>query len=93
MFNFTFPVFLFGSIFALLIGAFIHLITGGKLLRLFFCMFFSWLGFWGGNYLSLRFNLDILEYGQINYGGAIISSVISGIFGYWISGENKPESE
>jgi hypothetical protein len=93
MFNLTFPVFIFGSLIALLLGALVHLIAGGKLLRLIFCIIFSWIGFWSGNYLATRFNLEILRYGQVNYGSAILVALILSAFGYWISGENIPESE
>jgi len=93
MFNLTFPVFVFGSLIALLLGALVHLIAGGKLLRLIFCMLFSWIGFWSGNYLGTRFNLEFLRYGQVSYGAAILAAAILSIFGYWISGENTPASE
>lgn len=93
MFELTLPVLIFGSLIASLLGALIHLVAGGKLLRLIFCIIFSWIGFWGGNYLGLRFNLEILKYGQVNYGPSILLSIIAAIFGYWISGENKTESE
>jgi len=93
MFNLTLPVFIFGSLIALLLGALVHLIAGGKLLRLIFCIVFSWIGFWSGNYLAARFNLDILRYGQVNYGPAVLIALILSIFGFWISGENTPEGE
>ncbi len=88
----TFPSFLFGSMIAWLLGAVVHLIAGGKLIRLFFCMLFAWIGFWGGNYLGLRFGLEFLYYGQINYGPAIILCILASLFGYWLSGENKREN-
>lgn len=91
--NLTLPVFLFGSLIAFLIGALIHLVVGGKLLRLIFCMIFAWIGFWVGNYLAGRFSLEFLKYGLVSYGAAVITSLIFSIFGYWISGENKPESD
>ena len=90
MTNLTFPVFIFGSLVSLLIGAFFHLIAGGKLIRLVFCMVFGWIGFWGGNYFSQRFGIHTIQYGQISYGTSIISSLILAAVGYWISGENKP---
>lgn len=93
MLNLTLPVFIFGSIIAFLLGALVHLIAGGKLLRLIFCIVFSWIGFWLGNYLATQFNVEILRYGQVNYGPAILIASIISVFGYWISGENSPESE
>ena len=93
MLNLTLPVFLFGSLIAFLLGAIVHLIAGGKLLRLIFCILFSWIGFWAGNYLATRFNFEILKYGLVNYGPAIVFALIFSVFGYWISGENTPEGE
>jgi hypothetical protein len=91
MLNLTLPVFIFGSIIGLLIGAIFHLIAGGKLIRLIFCLAFGWVGFWGGNYFSQKLGIHIFQYGQVSYGIAIIVSLISSGGGYWISGENKPE--
>ena len=91
MLTLTIPSFMLGSMIALLIGAFIHLIAGGKLLRLVFCMLFSWIGFWAGNYVGVRFGITLFQYGQINYGPSILISVLASLFGYWLSGENKIE--
>jgi len=93
MFNLTLPTFIFGSLIAWLIGSTVHLIAGGKLIRLVFCMIFAWIGFWAGNYLGIRLGLLIINYGQINYGPAIFISVLSALFGYWLSGENREESD
>ena len=87
----TIPLLIFGSLIGLLIGALFHLVAGGKLIRLVFCMIFGLLGFWAGNYLSLRFGFLLLSYGQISYGTTLITSLVFSAVGYWISGENKPE--
>jgi uncharacterized membrane protein YeaQ/YmgE (transglycosylase-associated protein family) len=89
--NLTIPVIIFGSLVGLLIGAMFHLIAGGSLVRLIFCLIFGWIGFWGGNLLSQKFGIQILQYGQISYGTSIVFSLILAAVGYWISGENKPE--
>jgi hypothetical protein len=93
MFNITFPTFVLGSMIAWLIGAMVHLIAGGKLIRLIFCLVFAWLGFWGGNYLGNNFGLHILLFGQINYAPALILCVVASLFGFWLSGENHEEEE
>ena len=93
MANLTLPVFIFGSLIAFLIGALVHLIAGGRLLRLIFSIIFSWIGFWGGNYLATRFNLSILKYGQVSYAPALLAALILSVFGFWISGENRPDGE
>jgi len=89
MIELTFPSILFGSMVAWLIGATIHLIAGGKLIRLIFSMLFAWIGFWVGNYFGNRFGISILNYGQIIYGPAIIACICFSILGYWLSGENE----
>jgi hypothetical protein len=91
MLGLTLPVLIFGSIIGLLIGAIFHLIAGGKIIRLIFCLVFGWIGFWGGNYLSQKFGFQILQYGQVSYGTAIFVSLLTAAAGYWISGENKPD--
>jgi len=78
---------------AWLIGALVHLIAGGKLIRLIFCLIFAWIGFWGGNYIASNLGFSILHYGQINYGPALILSVIASLFGFWLSGENRDDDE
>jgi hypothetical protein len=93
MLGLTLPVFIFGSIIGLLVGAIFHLIAGGKIIRLVFCLAFGWIGFWGGNYLSQKLGFQIFQYGQVSYGTAIIVSLVSSAAGYWVSGENKPDVE
>jgi len=91
MINLNFPVLIFGSLIALLLGSIIHLIAGGKLIRLLFSMIFSWIGFWIGNYFSNYFSFEIFKLGIIDYGSAMICSIFIGIFGFWISGENRSQ--
>jgi len=89
MINISFPVFIFGSLIGGLIGSMIHLIFGGKPLRLLLSITFSWIGFWIGNNLGIRYGFSFFKYGPIDYGPAIFSSIILGLIGYWISGENQ----
>lgn len=91
MSSITIPVFIFGSIVSLLIGSIVHLIGGGKLLRLILSMVFAWIGFWIGNYGADYFGIVILEYGPVDYAVAMVSSLIFAVFGFWISGENRRE--
>jgi hypothetical protein len=37
--------------------------------------------------------VTILTYGQINYAPAIAASVLTSLFGYWLSGENTESEE
>jgi uncharacterized membrane protein YjjP (DUF1212 family) len=92
MVNITFPVFIFGSLIAGLVGSLIHLIFGGKPFRLLMSILFSWIGFWVGNNLGFRYGLLFFKYGPIDFGTAVLVSLILGLIGYWISGENKKTS-
>ena len=91
MINLSQPIFYFGSLIALLIGAFIHLVAGGSLLRLIFSLVFALLGFWVGNYLGGRVGLSIVSFGAIDYGWSPGRSITCLVFGYWLSGESKKE--
>jgi len=88
----TLPIFIFGSLVAGLIGSLIHLILGGKPFRLLLSILSSWIGFWFGNNLGSRYGLCFFKYGQINFGFAIFLSIVFGLIGYWISGENQKPS-
>lgn len=87
--NITTPIFYFGSLIGCLVGAAVHLIAGGNLLRLVFCILFAWLGFWAGNFAANRIGFEIFNYGPVDYGWAIGISILASLFGFWISGENK----
>lgn len=92
MANITFPIFIFGSLIAGLVGSLIHLIFGGKLFRLLLSILFSWIGFWVGNNLGFQYGLFFFKYGPIDFGAAVLVSLILGLIGYWISGENQKPS-
>jgi len=91
--NIAFPQFIFGSLAAGLIGSIIHLLFGGKPLRLVFAIIFSWIGFWAGHVIAFRYNLFFARYGTINFGIATISGLIFGLFGFWIAGESKIDKD
>jgi len=88
----TLPVFIFGSLIAGLVGSLIHLILGGKPFRLLLSILFSWIGFWVGNNFGFRYGLFFFKYGPIYFGAAVFVSLILGLIGYWISGENQKPS-
>jgi uncharacterized membrane protein YjjP (DUF1212 family) len=92
MANITYPVFIFGSLIAGLVGSLIHLIFGGKPLRLLLSILFSWIGFWVGNNLGFRYGINFFQYGPIYFGTAVMVSLVLGLIGYWISGENQKPS-
>jgi len=89
MSNITIPVLIFGSMVALLIGSIVHLVGGGKLLRLILSMVFAWIGFWVGNYGADYFGINLIKYGPVDYVVSTVSSLVFAMFGFWISGENR----
>jgi len=91
MAQFSLPSFIFGSLISCLIGASIHLILGGKFVRLVFSILFAWIGFWGGNYLGNLLGIEFLKYGSVHYFSSIVTSMMMGLCGIWISGENAYE--
>lgn len=91
--NISIPHLIFGSLIAGLVGSLVHLILGGKLLRLLFSLVFAWIGFWAGHSIANRYNLNFFSYGTINLGAAIGLSIILSLAGYWISGEKRQDKE
>jgi len=89
MTDINFTTILLGTIIAVFIGSFIHLIFGGKFIRLLVSIIFSTIGFWTGNHLGNRYALSFFVVGNLHI---IISSLTSlgfGSLGYWISGESR----
>lgn len=84
----TLPAFLFGSLIALTIGSFAHLILGGNLKNLLAMMFFALIGFWIGNSISARLNFFIWNLGLINPPLSILASVVFALLGRWFSMDN-----
>ncbi|RJQ40598.1 MAG: hypothetical protein C4545_08450 [Anaerolineaceae bacterium] len=80
----TLPAFLFGSLISVLIGSVFHLIVGGKLKKYLSYLFFSWLGFWVGYYLSNRISFSIWRIGFLDVGYCILGSILTMLLIYWI---------
>ena len=91
--NISLPHLIFGSLISGLIGALVHLILGGKPLRLLFAILFSWIGFWAGHSIANHFQISIIAYGTINFGAGIIIALGFSLVGYWIAGENKKDEK
>ena len=91
--NIAIPQLVFGSLAAGLIGSIIHLLLGGKPLRLIFSLVFSWIGFWAGHAIANRYSLFYLRFGTVNFGIAALGAFVIGLFGFWITGENKMDKD
>jgi hypothetical protein len=80
----TLPTLIFGGLIATLYGTIFHLIRGGGLGKLFVYILLSWVGFWSGQFIAERINLEFLNIGTLHLGIATITSIIFMIIGYWI---------
>jgi len=85
----TLPVFIFGSIFAFLIGSLFHLIFGGNFKKLLLYLLTSWLGFWVGDFLSKQIGLRFISVGLLNLGFSIIGSLLFLFIVFWLGMENS----
>jgi len=88
--TFNIPQLILGTLISCLIGSLIHLIFGGRPMRLLFAVFFAWIGFWLGDYFGKNYGIILMMYGSINLGASVILSLIGGFLGFWLSGENRP---
>ena len=89
----TLPAFIFGSFLALLIGSLSHLILGGGLNRLIIYLILGWVGFWVGDFSSKQLGVQLFQLGPLNIGFAIIGSIVFILVGFWLSMENKAQSQ
>jgi len=92
----TFPAFLIGSLISVLIASIFHLIVDGNLGRYLSYIFFSWLGFWIGYYLSNQITFSIWRLGILDVGINTICSILVLALIYWIdkgSEENQESKE
>jgi hypothetical protein len=85
----TFPTFIFGTFFALLIGSLFHLIVGGDIKRLLLYLLLGWFGFWVGDLISSQIGLHIISIGMLNLGPSILGSLIFLFIGYWLGMDNS----
>jgi len=83
----TLPAFLFGSLVSWLLASVFHLVVSGNIKRIILYILFSWIGFWAGNYLGIYFGINLLKWGLVDYGMAVIGSFILLVFAYWLSSE------
>lgn len=80
---------LLGFVIATLLGALLHLITGGSLLRLGIYILLSWIGFWVGHIAAYLMQWTFLKVGVLQLGGALIGEIIILGLGYWLSLEKS----
>lgn len=89
----TLPAILFGGLIATFLGTAFHLIRGGGFGQLFIYILLSWIGFWGGHFLSEQLDFSLINLGSLNLGTAILASILLMIIGNWVLiGKKPPDS-
>lgn len=78
------PVLFFGTLVATLYGAAFHLIKGGSAGRLLLYMVLAWVGFWTGQYLGARLDLEFFRVGAIHLGTATAVVAVFLLAGDWL---------
>lgn len=74
-----------GFIIASIIGCAFHFWHGGSLKWLIFFNLLAWIGFWLGHFLGKLVGLQFIPLGPINFGPALISTIIVLFLGFWLS--------
>jgi len=81
----TIPSLVFGFLVASLYGTLFHLLRGGSLVRLFFYLVLSWVGFTIGHLIGGWLGWILFPIGPLDFGTATIGSALLLIFGHWLS--------
>ncbi len=81
----TVPALLFGILVSTLMGAALHLITGGRPWKLVLFIILAWIGFWLGNYIGGKLGMEFLMIGPLYFGAALVVAAIFLLVGYWLS--------
>ena len=81
----NFSSFLFGLIFAVLLGALFHLWKDGGFWRLVLYLSLSVVGTVVGHLMAENSNFSFLTIGTLRLGGALIGSIIFLFVGHWLS--------
>lgn len=81
----TIPAFVIGGLLASIFGLLFHLWRGGGLGRLVYYLIISWLGFWLGQYIGLRLDINFIQIGPLYAGSATIMCIVILFFGHWLS--------
>ena len=76
---------LFGWLMATLLGALFHLWRDGGFWKLLLYLGLIWAGFWLGNWAAGAWGVSFLLVGGLNFGLALIGSLIFLFVGHWVS--------
>lgn len=79
------PALFLGVIISSLCGAAFHLWKGGGAGTLLLDLVLGWSGFWIGQFLALRFDLDIGNLGSLHLVPALLMALVFLLIGNWLS--------
>ena len=80
----TLPSAIFGVLTAMLVGALFHLVVDGGPGRLFLYMALGIVGFGAGQWLGSVQNWRFLPVGPLNFGPAVLGSLLVLFVGHWL---------
>lgn len=81
----NFPSFIFGLIFAVLLGALFHLWKDGGFWKLLLYIGLSVIGAVVGHLIAQNSGFSFLTIGTMHLGGAILGSIVFLLVGHWLS--------
>lgn len=89
----TLASFFLGTVIASVFGCAFHFWHGGGFKWLIFFNLLSWAGFWMGHFIGNLINVRFLLLGPINFGSAIVGTIIVLFLGFWLSMFNQEASK
>lgn len=79
------PSIIISLLFALLIGFILHFWKGGGILRLFFILVFSVIGFGVGQWIGFSLESNFLKIGWVYLGFGILGSILFSLIAIWLT--------
>lgn len=85
----TLASYILGFIIATIIGCGFHFWHGGGFKWLLFFNLLAWIGFWLGHFIGIFVGIKFIPLGPINFGPALLGSIIVLFLGFWLSMFNQ----
>ena len=77
--------YLFGMVFATLLGALFHLWRDGGFWKLILYILLSWVGFLAGHLIARSIGFDLMQVGSLRLAGGALGSLVFLFVGHWFS--------
>lgn len=85
----TLASFFLGTVIASVFGCAFHFWHGGGFKWLLFFNLLAWIGFWLGHFVGILVRIRFLSLGPINFGPAVIGTIVVLFLGFWLSMFNQ----